>query len=499
MTHSIYTPSVWGQKYHSLTQDEALGAGSAGPGKSLVLLYEPLQQIVLEHARCADPDHPHRLNWGMSTGWALHLRRQYKMLAQTLVRAQRSFPLIDPGARWVASENTWIFSSGYRYQFGHCNDADDWDQYMSSEFSLIMFDELVQFQEEQYDQVITRLRSSDPLLSQMLKVRSMSNPVMRRESDEDFTVNNPYWVRERFVEPARDGNVTLKRRLQMQDGTTEWRTWIYLPARLSDNPDPAFARNYEKQLQSAKPYIRRALLDGDWYVTAHSYFGDVWNERLHICPAFKIPGEWPVCRSMDWGYKTPGCIHWAALDPEGTAYVFEEYYFQGKTADEVAKDVRDIEKRLGLWGKNNRSRVTGPADTQLWEQRGNVGKSKAQEFLDRGVPWVQADKKSRQANAERLAARLGDHAGGTKNPGIVFFSRCRNILRTLPSIQTNPKNVNEPADGGDDHAYDSVSYLAAYLSRGPSYVGKREDDEDDYDKEESARRSRGQSGYGEAY
>ncbi len=44
-----YTPSAWGAAYHSLPYDQVLGAGSAGPGKTTVLIWEPLAQIITEH------------------------------------------------------------------------------------------------------------------------------------------------------------------------------------------------------------------------------------------------------------------------------------------------------------------------------------------------------------------------------------------------------------------------------------------------------------------
>jgi hypothetical protein len=112
---AIYQPSPWGQLYHSLKHDEALGAGAAGPGKTLVLLMEPLAQIVVEHERTTNPEHPHALAPGSSTGWALSLRRTMPMIEQTIVRSHRIFPRLDPGARYDAQKHTWVFSSGYRY------------------------------------------------------------------------------------------------------------------------------------------------------------------------------------------------------------------------------------------------------------------------------------------------------------------------------------------------------------------------------------------------
>ena len=183
-----------------------MGAGAAGPGKSVVLTWEPLQQIRVEHSRCEDPDfippgfdRPYPIDWHTSKGCALHLRRTSPMLEETIKRTKEWFPAIDPGAEWRESDLQWTFSSGYRYKFGHCKDPDDWGQFLSKEFTMILYDELTQFNEDQYDHINTRLRTSDPVLGRMLKVRAMSNPLTGREHMDGVTLRNPHWVRDRFV------------------------------------------------------------------------------------------------------------------------------------------------------------------------------------------------------------------------------------------------------------------------------------------------------------
>lgn len=348
--------------------------------------------------------------------------------------------------------------------------------------SWIGFDELVQFEEEQYDQICGRLRSSDPILGKMLKARSMSNPLMRREEGQTSIVKDPFWVRRRFVDPARDGKARLTRVLKRGDGSLEKYVLMYLPAKLSDNPDKDFVRSYEKTLLSKKAHIRRALLEGDWYVTAGAYFGEDWASNVHICRPFSIPRDWPQFRSMDWGYKNPGAIYWMALDPDDTLYVHRELTFQGRTATEMAKRIREVEEDLGLW-QGRYSRITGPADTQLWEQRGETGLSKAAEMSAKGVTWTRADKKSREHNAQRLLGRLKSHENGTKTPGIVFFSNCKMAIQTIPSMPTSVTNPEEPMDGGDDHWADAVMYGCAYASRGRAGVAMVPDDKEDWEED----------------
>lgn len=501
MSEYVYKPSAWGEIYHNVVVDELLGAGAAGPGKTEVLLNDANFQIFEEHKRCEQSStHPFPLRWGQSRGWALHLRRTVPQLAPTIKRSHEIFPYIDPKARWIASEHTWIFSSGYRYQFGHCKDPDDWENYYSAEFTWIGFDEAIQFLEEQYDQIKTRLRTSDPVLSRMLKCRLMSNPVIKRQTNESFVTRNPLWLRKRFVDPAPEGKKKLKRRIVLEDGSTVWRTRMYLPATLWDNPNKQFVKDYEVTLQEAKPHIRQALLYGNWYATEDSFYADVWSPQIHICQPFRIPDEWPRFRSMDWGYKNPGCVHWYAMDDDKNLYVIRELTFREKTDVEVARMIREIEFSMGTW-QHKRSILSGPADTQLWEERGETGRTKAQAMALHGVYWTKADKRSRQHNAEQLVKRLKDHRGGKTTAGLVVFNTCRKLIETLPTIQTDPHDAEVPGDGGDDHWHDSLLYAVAYASRGRVGVARTakvkqpwelEDEEDAVAKKER----RGRLGYG---
>lgn len=455
--NELYVPSDWQQQFHALTVDEALGAGSAGPGKSLCLLMDPMQQVLTEHERCLRrADHPHPLDWGYSEGWALHLRRTRPMLEQTIVRSQRIFPIMDPGAKFDSQTTTWIFSSGYRYTFGHCRNADDHGIYLSNQYTHLALDELNQFNEEQYDQLKLRIRSSDAVMRSMLKVRSMSNPFIRREASDNFSVKDPSWVKRYFVDPAPLGGVVLKKRLQRNDGTEEFVTRIYLRATLYDNPDKEYVKQYERQLLASKPHLRDAYLHGRWDVTVGSHFGDEWEHRLHVCKPFRVPTDWSVFRSMDWGYKKPGCVHWWTLDEDENLFCIHEYTFRMKSPNDVAFAIEKYEKERGWW-RNGRSALSGPADTQLWEERGDVGLSKAAEMAKCGVKWAPADKASRARNAQRVMDRLRDHNNRTTTPGLVFFESCVNAIRTIPAIPSDPNDPEVPQDGGDDHWFDCLS------------------------------------------
>lgn len=487
MSNSVYTPSPWQSRFHALKVREALGAGAAGPGKTLCLTMDPIaDQLVVEQQRMENPDHPFHIGKGQSAGHALFLRREASMLGETLSRAKRLFRVIDPGCKWHADSaggGTFEFSCGYKYLFGHCKDPDDWEKYLGWEFTAINYDELTQFLQEQYEQINTRLRSSDPVLRRMLKIRAMSNPMMRRPTGTNFVIRDPHWVRRYYVDEAPRGDTILYRELTMRDGSTKRVERIYLPAQLWDNPDKDFVEDYELELQAAPKHIRAALLEGDWYVTADSFYGWAWSGNHHVVKPFRIPRYWSIFRSMDWGYKQPGCIGYWALDPDDHLVMFKEITFRGKSDVEVAEIVRTYETRAGLWGENG-SQLTGPADTQLWEERGGAyAKSKAQVFAEKGVPWVKAGKHGpkhrRQDNAQRLLKRLTDKGDKYGIPSIAFFPGCEQTIKTLPAIPTDPDNSENPMDGGEDHWHDMVLYACEYASRGPTFLRPLEPDEDD--------------------
>lgn len=504
-----YQPSPWQMRYHALPHREALGAGAAGPGKTTALIQEPTFQVVAAHVRCQEyelkkkgkpPENEYLKDfpvaWGRSSGRALYLRRASTMLTQIIDRADTLFRQLDPGLKWSEKKQEFTFSSGYKYKFGHCKDTGDYKQYYSDEFTIICFDEGTQFEEKQYQEISNRVRSVDPVFKHMLKVRMMSNPIPTHEGMGGAKVTDPHWVRKYFVEPHISGNVSIAKSIKLKSGKAVKRRRIYLPARLSDNPDPEFVEEYEATLKANNPpHLIRALFDGDWFSAAGNFF-EVWDANLHVIRPFDIPNDWPRWRAMDWGYKTNGCVGWYAMDEDGNVIKEREYTFKLKFADAVARRIQEIETDLGLWS-GRRSLITGPADTQLWEERGEGAKSKAHMMSDVGVTWTRADKKSRASNAEKVTARLMDHHGGAARPGLVVFDTCVMTIKTLPSIQTDPNDIECPMKGGQDHWYDETSYSVAHASQGPKGIGKRRKVRQEWEDDEKRprRKQRNRLGY----
>lgn len=472
LDRAFYQPSPWSERLHQSTADEVLGGGAAGMGKSLALLFDPLiTQAVVEHARCtgqlldefppwlSDLCRAHPIRMGESEGHALHLRRTLTQVQETIDRAERMFPKFDPGAQYSKELHRWIFSSGYKYTFGHCRESNSHENYLSKQYTHLGIDEAYQFEQHQYDELEARVRSADPVLIHLQRSRICSNP-------------SPGWVKDYFVTPEPKGNMMLKRKVvDPLTGDWKWKTRLFLPARLDDNPDKAFVKDYKFKLLSKPSHMRARYLYGDWDSVEGGYFEDDWNPGVHVIEPFKIPREWPKFRAMDWGYKAPGTIGWFALDPDENLYLFYEFNFRLMTDAEVAKRVIEIEKKFGFWDeRRRRSRLTGVADTQLWEERGDSGKSKAAVFGDNGVFWQPADKASIQRGAERITERLRDY-DDKRCPGLLIFEGCKETRAMFASIPVDDRDSLLP-DKRSKYAHwlDMVAYGCARASRGRSSI-----------------------------
>ena len=564
-----YNASPWGNRFHQQRDltgrvvDEILGAGASGPGKTEVLIHDPLVQMAKEAERQSLPEeHPDYVEPGASKGHALLLRRSTNMLRDLIARARPVYTKVNGGVDgWSETNKTFTFKCGYRVTLGHCYERDDINNYVGVSWTWIGFDELIQFLEEQYQTIKLWLRSDDHILAQDLRVRSASNPVFTRKDSDDFTIEDPFWVRKYFVEPAPDGNEIIVTRtfanrpntyyfdgdlvkarvvpandnvVPMPETCTvleadhernmyrlargdvradakkaegEWfpysslagkfyeRSRLYMPATIDDNPDPVYREAQKRNLLGSPKHVREALLEGNWFYQVGGYFEDAWLPEIHVVDPYPLPRHgWRFWRSLDWGHMTPGVCLWYAMGPDENIVVFGEYTFQGFDAEYVGKEILKRDKALKFtYGK--RSLLTGVADTQLWEKRGDGGITKAATMKKLGVDWRGATK-DRQANAEYLYKRLTDHEGGTRKPGLTIFSTCKLTIRHAFSIMADPKEPNVPKKGGNDHHYDSLSYGVRFAQRGLSGIPSLSARRRRLEKRVATPHSRGIDGYG---
>jgi hypothetical protein len=141
----------------SSVADIAIGGGSAGGGKSFVLLLEALYDI--DKAEFA----------------AMMFRRtspMIKMSGGLWSKSVKIFTNIN-GANPVRSELTWTFKSGAVIAMRPIEHEDDVEDYQGAEFDYIAFDELTHFERSQFVYMISRNRG---VSGAKRRIRATCNP-----------------------------------------------------------------------------------------------------------------------------------------------------------------------------------------------------------------------------------------------------------------------------------------------------------------------------------
>lgn len=277
---------------------EAMYGGAAGGGKSELLLMLPIARGWYEN----------------STFKGIIFRRTFPELEESLIpRSRDIYPLF--GATYNDTKHRWTFPSGAWIQFSYMLRAEDARSHDTAEYNYIGFDELTAFEEFQYVFLTSRCRTSDSSLPAI--IRSATNPGNVGHS----------WVRKRFVEPARNGYTKIYDRVAQS-----YR--IFIPAKLTDNhflmrADP----NYINRLQLLPLAERKAKLEGDWWTFTGQVFNEWRHERfagepvnaLHLIDPFPLPAFWPRIAAIDWGHSAMTWIGWAAVAPNGQAFLYRQY------------------------------------------------------------------------------------------------------------------------------------------------------------------------------
>ena len=198
----------------------------------------------------------------------------------------------------------------------------------------------------------------------------------------------------------------------------------------------------------------------------------------HTCEPFKIPKDWTIYNTLDYGLDM--FAHYKiAIDNDNVAYVFHEIYESGLIISEAADKVKlaELEEKedgsVETWYKP-RVRLAPP---DLWNRSQESGKSRALLFDENGLSLTQSNN-DRQAGwlalKELLKERIAPN--GENFVRLKIFRTCRNLIRTLPQILIDEKNPDDCAKEPHEltHAPDAIRYFAIYwTSPAPAAAEKR--------------------------
>lgn len=437
----VFKPHPRQAKFLMAPQQEVLYGGAAGGGKSFALLADAARYF----------EHP-----GFN---GLLLRRTNAELRELIWKSLELYTQL-PGItakNWKAGDSSWAFPNGGHLWLTYLEQDKDVLRYQGHAFTWIGFDELTQYPTPfAWDYLRGRLRTTHADLVPYLSQRGTTNPGGPGHG----------WVKKMFIDPAPYDtefpatNIEDESIMLVPDGDPDfpkerWGTPLFyrrfIPAKLSDNPSLGY--DYKANLLSLPEQQRRQMLDGDWMVSDGAAFPE-FRRGTHVIPKFDIPDTWMKFRSCDFGYsnKSASAVHWYAVDPNGTIYVYRELYVRGMTGVALSQKIKEMEARESI--------RYGMLDSSLWHMKGHNGPSIAEEMIAAGTQWRPSDRTpgARVAGKNRLHELLKIDPY-TQKPGILFFDNCRHIAATLEVIPVDPNGTDDIDDKyADDHDYDSIRY-----------------------------------------
>ena len=409
---------------------EVFYGGARGGGKSYAMLVDPLRY-------CHKPMHR-----------ALLIRRTMPELRDMINHSLKLYSKAFPGAKWREQEKEWRFPSGARVEFGYAESLGDALRYQGQSYTWIGIDELPQYPSpEVYNFLRSSLRSVDPEI-----------PVYLRATGNPGNIGS-HWVKEMFVDPEDPGEpfeVTIETPVGVKSISRR-----FIPAKLQDNPYLMQTDDYLIMLASLPEIQRRQFLEGDWNAFDSAAFPE-FNKDVHVVAPFEIPNTWVRFRTCDWGYSSPACVLWIAVDYDDTLWVYRELYVTRLTADDFANTVLSMEEGEYI--------SYGVLDSSTWAKRGDIGPSIAESMIREGCKWRPSDRspKSRVSGKLEIHKRLSVNSE-TNVPGMKVFSSCRNLIRTLPALPLDDRNPEDVDTKAEDHAYDALRYGCMSRPIGPSY------------------------------
>lgn len=405
---------------------ELILSGPAGTGKSL-----------------ANLNYINRQMWKYPRLRVLCVRKVRADLAESiLVTYERDILGYDNpicGSQKRQSRDVYTYPNGSVMVIGG---MDRPGRFLSSEWDIIYAPECQQLTLDEWEMLVQR------------KARDGKYPYPQIRGD--VNPDRPdHWI----IQRSNDGKLTLLSTTHA-DNPKYWD--------ITANDWTPLGREYVLgTLESLTGIRRERYLLGKWVSAEGAIYPD-FDPTMHVIDPFEIPADWPRYRSVDFGYTNPFVCLWAALDPDGRAYVYREIYMSQRLVEDHARLINDL----------------SAGERYVTTIRDHDAEDGA--TLERyGIDTTPADKDV-STGIQSVAARLRDAGDGKPR---VFFMR--DALVEVDSTLADRKRPTRTVEefGGyvwndrvkreeplkqDDHGMDALRYLVKELDADRRLVGYRD-------------------------
>lgn len=440
---------------------------------------------------------------GFGAAWkGILFRQTYKQLSDVISKTQKWIPQIWPEAKFNASEHTWTWPSGEKLLLRQFKKSDDYWNYHGHEYPWIGWEELCNWpSDDGYKRMFSCCRSSTLGMPRM--IRATTNPYGPGHN----------WVKNRFKPNTM--NMKVRRDLKDEEGNSE-PPRLSIHSHIDENlalleADPEYKQKIAASARNTAE--RKAWLEGSWDIVAGGMFDDVWDPTWNVIPPFKVPENWKIFRSFDWGASKPFSVGWWTVSNgedlqiddyrwrstvKGDIFRIKEWYGSTGKPNEglniLASDISaGIVERELKWGwreqGSNWCRVKGGvADSQIFAaENGNciATDMKVRVRLDDGykypgIIWYEADKRPysrttgwtqmRQMLKAAHPKRVEDEEGNLirylprENRGLFVTEECPAFIETVPVLPRDENDLDDIDTDAEDHVADESRYFIRWAS-----------------------------------
>jgi hypothetical protein len=456
-----YTPTDKQAMFHTSWANYILYGGQAGGGKSRAFR-EDAKNYCLKIP-------------GLTVGI---FRRTTPELNTHIIPSMKEFPAPHL-CTYNKKNNWWQFVNGSMLMFCYAQHEDDIFKYRSTEFDIIYIDEATTFTPFQLQFIKGRLRRTIDVSDIDGRDFSHKIPGMYMSSNPGG-VSHEY-LKSQFVTGMEAFKIVPVDESWDEDEDKYWEYKQYIPASVDDNPH--IDKGYKKRLEQYPEPWRSAYLHGSWDIHEGQAFNFLPSRHI-LDPFPEVPKYGPIYMSYDYGFGAPFSIGWWFTDADGRLYRFAEWYGWDGTPNkgmrlpdsEVALEILRREKEMGL---ENRDiyRITGrdSFNKEPDKRGGGQGPSTADEFIKVNERLVlNPGDSDRKLKIRQFRQRMKVPDDPKEMPMIVVSPSCKHFIRTIPSIQTHPRNPEDIDERGEDHVYDEVCLVCMMhqMDTANNYQGK---------------------------
>jgi len=216
--------------------------------------------------------------------------------------------------------------ASYRYPNGSIlvlGGMDKQTRIMSSKYDIIAVFEATELTEEDWENLLTRLRSLKGPYRQIIGDCNPQHPT--------------HWLRRRCDRLANAESPMAEIPSTHKDNPKLWdqdkQEWT------------AFGREYIfGTLGNMTGHRRARLLEGKWAASEGLVYPE-FDAAVHVIQAMPEGWEsWRRIRSIDFGFVHPWVCQWWAIDGDGRMYLYREIYRAKRTTDEHAAEINALSK-----------------------------------------------------------------------------------------------------------------------------------------------------------